>query len=149
MNVLVCGSRDWWRDDIIKERLAGLPRGTTILHGGARGADRIAGTTANALGMQVREYPAEWRPDGIYDPKAGLKRNLAMLDTQPDLVIAFQLDGSTGTQHTIDNARRRGIPESVVMRMSGHKTRAVFDRYNVVSDNDVRAAVTVLEASPA
>ncbi len=41
----------------------------------------------------------------------------------------------------ITNARRRGILESVVMRMSGHRTRAVFERYNVVSEDDLRDAV--------
>jgi integrase len=46
----------------------------------------------------------------------------------------------------VTNARRRGVPESVVMRMSGHRTRAVFDRYNIVEDGDVRAAVQVIEA---
>lgn len=46
----------------------------------------------------------------------------------------------------VTNARRRGVPESVVMRMSGHRTRTVFDRYNVIEDVDVRAAVRTIEA---
>lgn len=47
----------------------------------------------------------------------------------------------------ITRARKLGIPESVVMRMSGHRTRAVFDRYNVVSVDDQRAAVGRLDES--
>jgi len=43
-------------------------------------------------------------------------------------------------------ARRRGIPESVVMRMSGHRTREVFARYNVIGDEDLRNAREVFEA---
>ena len=46
----------------------------------------------------------------------------------------------------VTNARRRGVPESVVMKMSGHRTRSVFDRYNVIEDEDVRTAVKVIEA---
>jgi integrase len=45
----------------------------------------------------------------------------------------------------VTNARRFGVPESVVMRMSGHKTRAVFDRYNIVSVDDLRQAVDRIE----
>lgn len=111
MRVLVCGSRDWRRVDLIRERLRRLPRGSTVLHGGARGADRLAGTVALSLGFEVVEFPADWRRLGR---SAGYRRNLAMLDERPDLVVAFWLNGSRGTGHTVDAALRRRIPVEVI-----------------------------------
>lgn len=130
--VVVCGSTAWHDFRAIYERLRRLPRGTTVRHGKARGADNLAGLAARKLGFPEDPMPADWkvtddtpparirrRRDGTpYDVAAGNVRNIAMLDKEPVpwRVLAFQLNGSSGTQHCIDEARKRGIMVEVERR---------------------------------
>ena len=109
MRVLVCGGRDFANVDHAWNALAWLAdqRGgfSTIIHGGAPGADTIAGDFGKRRHLKVAVYRADWRK---YGKQAGPIRNQKMLDQgKPDLVVAFQ--GGKGTADMVARATAAGI----------------------------------------
>src|SRR5262250_1860035 len=45
----------------------------------------------------------------------------------------------------IRNLIRAGVSESVAMKISGHKTREIFQRYNITSTNDLHSAAAAVQ----
>ena len=80
-----------------------------IVAGEARGADTLARWWAEAEGIPFDPHPARWEEHGA---AAGHIRNQAMLDTGPDLVLAFP--GGRGTADMVRRARRAGVPVLLV-----------------------------------
>lgn len=109
MRLLVCGGRDFDNRDLLRWQMnlaVGEHKNVTVIHGGARGADRLAGAIAEAAGIPVVVFRAYW---DRYGKRAGFIRNKQMLDEgKPDLVLAAP--GGAGTKMMVEIALSAGVP---------------------------------------
>ena len=105
--VLVCGSRSVHPDEReVLARLGTLGPDVTVVSGGARGADSAGEAAARLGGLRCEVFPAHWARLG---GRAGIVRNLQMLNSGIDCVLAFWDGESRGTAHTLAEAKKRGI----------------------------------------
>ena len=104
MKILVCGGRDYDSEIALSkvlDRLNDSENITELIHGGARGADTLAGQWARDRDIPVTVFHADWKRHG---KAAGVIRNQEMLvDGDPDIVLAFP--GGRGTEHMVKVAK--------------------------------------------
>ena len=114
MRVAITGDRNWPNAHAIARALMTLnPATDYVVLGDARGADRFARESCQALGLFHRVHCADWRKHG---PAAGPIRNAAMLndlqasgDNQEVWYFHDDLQNSVGTRNCVEQARRRGL----------------------------------------
>ncbi|MEV8638969.1 DUF2493 domain-containing protein [Streptosporangium sp. NPDC051023] len=97
--VLEAALLDTWHD------VVALGGTIVIVHGHARGADRLADAWACRNGVEVERYPADWATGR----GAGPRRNAAMVALGADLVIAAPQGRSLGTRDCMRRAAQAGI----------------------------------------
>ena len=103
--LLVCGGRDYDDGAAVEYYLSGL-RPQVVIHGGAPGADSLAGAWAVRHGVEALVFHADWAREG---KAAGPKRNARMLrEGQPTCVLA--LPGGRGTADMVRRAKAAGVP---------------------------------------
>ncbi|MGW0247983.1 SLOG family protein [Nocardia goodfellowii] len=106
--ILVTGSRSWDNSVAIRDALQPYRCADAVLvHGGAAGADKLAGKIWSSWGKAVEEHVADWDREG---KTAGYRRNERMVAAGADVCLAFIRDESRGASHTADIARKAGIP---------------------------------------
>lgn len=93
-------------------------------------------------------------PRALHDPHVLLYEGKPVVDTRKALKRACTEAGIVhgrgvkggfifhDTRHCFNTyARKAGVPESVIMAITGHSTRSMFDRYNTIDGDDLRQAV--------
>lgn len=105
--VLVFGGRDFHDADAMEKALRRhLQANDVVVHGGARGADALAGDIAGrVMGHEVEVHPADWHKHG---KSAGPIRNQEMLDSGVDYAIG--LPGGRGSADMAGRLKKAGVP---------------------------------------
>jgi hypothetical protein len=114
LRLLVTGARAWSDEVSLRQYLnAWLWTNPTMIlvHGDCpTGADAMASKWARDNNVPEEKYPADWNKHG---KPAGHIRNKQMVDTSPDVAIAFIQGESRGTNNCLGHIRKAGIPHYV------------------------------------
>ena len=105
MRIGVTGGRDFGDGLLLDAAMRNhVSREDRLIHGDARGADRMAALWCEVNGVAVESHPALWDRHG---KAAGFIRNQAMVASGLDKLLAFP--GGRGTADMVNRARKAGV----------------------------------------
>jgi len=123
MKILITGSRTYKGLHRVRDFLNCLEPYDIVICGGAQRFDPVTGENTSVdhevflyhkehpEAFIYNECPAAWE---VHGNRAGIVRNLEMLDKMPDLVAAFWNGESRGTKFVIDAALKRHLDLRVI-----------------------------------
>jgi site-specific recombinase XerD len=119
-----------------------LERQRAATKGLERSIGRIIPHVFHRGGAPIKGYTRAWEAAVQRAARGGSTEKLAEI-TRPQLVGRIVHDFR---RTAVRNLVRAGVPEGVAMRLTGHRTRAVFERYNIVNTADLKAGIEKLAA---
>lgn len=114
VGVAVIGSRGFHNYEFFSEKLNYFLQNLSdykIISGGAVGTDSMARRWAEENRIKIVEYLPEY--DKFRPKIAPLKRNHTIVENA-DIMVAFQMNNSKGTEYTINLAKKKGIPIRII-----------------------------------
>jgi hypothetical protein len=138
MKIIICGPRTLEDYDLIDKAIkeSGF-KITTVISGGAKGADSLGEKWAKSNKIKIDRKAAEWDnlelPNAVvkerinpwtkklekYNANAGFYRNSEMVAIAEGC-IAIQLEETAGTQDTIKKCKDKGIPVFIYPQEQPH-----------------------------
>lgn len=102
MKTAIIGSRAFADYALLKEKLDAIENMSSVISGGAKGADSLAERFATEKGLETLIILPDWK---TYGKAAGVRRN-ELIVKEADLVVAFWDGKSAGTKNTIELAKK-------------------------------------------